>query len=280
VRHEGAEPLTWTADVAAASWIAGRLHPFGMDVGSIVPVGFEAYARIFHPVIAPEGRLRWSEVARRNRRIAHAEMQFHMIARPAGHPDPDPSHYNRGDGPAWGYLPIEERSVLVEVLRRATTTPDRCWFLVWEGYGGLDDRGVTARVRLPHRNYLLAYGPIESALSPFPRKSSPSLRRLQSSATPDTRRRLLTRTLSRRRFLNTRTIELPVDLATLESPNLWWPEDQAWIVATEIDFAWTYLGGSASLIETVIAEPRLEALRARPTDKPFYNSDVANAALD
>lgn len=229
--------------MAAASWIASRLHPFLQDVGSVVPVGFEAYARVFHPIVAPAGRLRWSDIAKRNRRIAHAEMQFHMIARPAGRPGPPA--YERGDGPEWGSLPLEERRVLVDLLRPRTATPDRCWFLVWEGYGAVDRQGVTARVELPHRNYLLAHAPIDSALA--------SLRR---------------------------TIELPIELARRQSPNLWWPDDRAWIVATEVDYAWTYVGGSAALIDAILAEPRLEALRAKTTDKPFYGSDVVNAALD
>lgn len=65
-----------------------------------------------------------------------------------------------------------------------------------------------------------------------------------------------------------------------QSPNLWWPRDRAWIVATEVDYAWTYVGGSRELTETLLAEPQLEALPALLTHKPFYDSDLLNAALD
>lgn len=65
-----------------------------------------------------------------------------------------------------------------------------------------------------------------------------------------------------------------------QSPNLWWPENRAWFVATEIDYAWTYVGGTATLIESVLAANALEALPARLTDKPFFDSDTLNAALD
>jgi len=64
------------------------------------------------------------------------------------------------------------------------------------------------------------------------------------------------------------------------SPNLWWPEDRAWVVATEIDYAWTYVGGRAGLIEKLLASDTLEVFPAKLTDKPFYDSDVVNAALD
>lgn len=50
-----------------------------------------------------------------------------------------------------------------------------------------------------------------------------------------------------------------------QSPNLWWPEDRAWCVATEIDFAWTYVAGTTELVEELIAVRALEVLVAEPT---------------
>ncbi len=50
------------------------------------------------------------------------------------------------------------------------------------------------------------------------------------------------------------------------SPNLWWPDDRAWCVATEIDLAWTYVGGPAALISDALANPRIEAQPASPDD--------------
>ena len=38
------------ADIAEGSWIAPRLGPFGGWVGSAVPRGYPAYARVLHPV--------------------------------------------------------------------------------------------------------------------------------------------------------------------------------------------------------------------------------------
>lgn len=232
--------VEWLSDPAPASWIGPRLHSFAHDVGSVVPEGFETYARLFHPVETVEGgiprRRRWAEVAAAKGRIVHPEMQFHLISRAAG--TRPPPGYHRGEGPSWGSLALPERQVLVELLRAGTTTPDRCWFCVWEGYGVLDDRGVEERVRLPHRDYLLYRGPVEAALA--------------------------------------RLVHPPLD----QSPNLWWPDDRSWIVATEVDFAWTYVGGSGHLIEGLRADGRLEALEATPADQISYDSDVLNAALD
>jgi hypothetical protein len=232
--------VDWLCDVAAAAWIEGRLNGFLRDVGSVIPAGFEAYGRLFHPIESARDnamhRECWRDLAKRNHRIAHSEMQLHSISRPRGEATSEGTDH--GPGPSWGSLPLEERSVLVEMLRAKTTTSYQCWFCVWEGFGGLDDGGVTERVELPHRRYLLRSGPIETAID---------------SALPS-----------------------PFD----QSSNLWWPEDRAWIVATEIDYAWTYVGGSRPLIDALIADDRLEVLRAYLHDQPFFNSDVINAALD
>jgi hypothetical protein len=48
-------------------------------------------------------------------------------------------------------------------------------------------------------------------------------------------------------------------------------------VATEIDFAWTYVAGRRALVERLIADPRLEIMPAHPDDT---NVDAPNAALD
>ena len=45
-----------------------------------------------------------------------------------------------------------------------------------------------------------------------------------------------------------------------QSPNLWWPDDRGWCVATEIDGYSTYVGGSGRCIEAVLGDQRLEAL--------------------
>lgn len=238
VGEHGALPITWGAgpgwlrDVSPAAWIGPRLHPFGQDVGSVVPDGFEAYARVFHPVEV-DGPQRWSDVARANGRIVHPEMQFHLISTPRGQTPTEV--YGRRE-PRHGTLPLEQRRLLVEHLRDRTTTPDRCWFGLWEGYGGMDNGGVRERITLPKRNYVFYGGTIDRALE------SPT----------------------------------PFDL----SPNLWWPDDRAWFVASEIDFAWTLVGGAESLIATLLSESRLEVLPVTSSAKVHSNADRLNAALD
>ena len=56
-------------------------------------------------------------------------------------------------------------------------------------------------------------------------------------------------------------VQGPVELAASnfapepfeQSANLWWPDDRAWFVATDIDLMTTYVGGSAAAIADVLA---------------------------
>jgi hypothetical protein len=61
-----------------------------------------------------------------------------------------------------------------------------------------------------------------------------------------------------------------------QSANLIWPEDRAWFVATEIDFAWTYIGGGADLIQALINDPALEALPTQIHNGITYEADRIN----
>jgi hypothetical protein len=45
-----------------------------------------------------------------------------------------------------------------------------------------------------------------------------------------------------------------------QAPNLWWPDDRSWCVATEVDGYSTYVGGSAGCVEAIQDDQRLEAL--------------------
>jgi len=254
-RSDDDVPVTWLNDVSPAAWIGDRLHPFAQDVGSIAPQGFERYLRLFHPVELGDGsRQRWSDVARRNGRVPHPVMQFPAISTPPGRPPLDP----HDPGPSTGCLPLPERRVLVERLKAATTTPDRCWFCVWDGWG-FDDAGLAARVELPGRSYLLYGGAIETALAPLPHGGQGTALLVNAPADG---------------------AEAPVaeggTWPSAQSPNLWWPEDRAWFVATEIDAASTYVGGPERLIRELLAEPALEAFPCQLGDGIWVTSDAVN----
>lgn len=62
-------------------------------------------------------------------------------------------------------------------------------------------------------------------------------------------------------------------------PSIWWPDDLAWCVATEVDFRWTYVGGTRACIDNVLANPRLEALPADLRQRGDCFSDRFNRSV-
>lgn len=226
-------PIGYVTDLTPALWIRGRLHPFAQDVGSIVPEGFEDYARVFHPARAADGRaVTWRAIAEANGGTVHAEMQFGNIAgtwRESAQPDVW-THT-----PHAGSLTPQLASDLVEVLRAHTRTAQQCFFAVWEGWGGFDPG--TPRFEHPNRRYFLAAGSLDDAKS----------------------------TVLRDRWM-------------YQSASMWWPDDRSWFVATEVDFEYTYIGGTPNAIDAVLAHAQIEALRVRLSDGITIASDRLNPA--
>lgn len=58
--------------------------------------------------------------------------------------------------------------------------------------------------------------------------------------------------------------------------NLWWPDDRAWCVATDIDLWSTYLGGTAACIAAVVEDAELEALPVTVDQRVDIASDSLN----
>ena len=78
-------------------------------------------------------------------------------------------------------------------------------------------------------------------------------------------------------------LQAPVEVApTLamslrtEGPNIWWPEDHAWCVATEVDLDSTYIAGTSQLIQDVMGDRNFEAAPARITDRVDIGADAIN----
>ncbi len=157
-------PAEWSAAVEEANWIAERLGPFAADVSSVVPAGFEAYARVLHPAEEPtrgHRLVRWREIASWSGIALRPDAQFHTVAMPPAAPaDPPPWS---GQGPREGGLYPPDAAVLTGVLRDATTAPEGCFFGLWAGYGIAVNLPL---VRLPEREYLLYTGPVEALTAP------------------------------------------------------------------------------------------------------------------
>lgn len=238
------EPAHWLRDRLAPWWRRGPV----MYVGGYVPEGYDAYARIFHKaeIQAPDMSwepVRWSELARANNRDVHPEMGFLGVA------GLEMDEHRRGLREPFRWMDRVECSALMSVLGRFTTTPERCYFAVWHGYGGfLDEEHVErlvgkpaalrigkAKVQLSFRgpDYLLLSGPLEAVMDFHG-------------------------------WIGGMWFE--------QTPDIWWPEDRAWCVSSDVDTMDTCLGGSQACIEAVLDAPELEVLPAQLTtvlNRPF-----------
>ena len=185
-----------TDDVSEAAWIGPRLHPFNSyDAGSVIPTGFDAYARLDH------------------------ERE--------------------------GVLPEAVAKALIEVLSAHTPQRDPLWLAIWEGYGYL--YADASLITLTSTRFV-AEGE-EPGPPPIVWRRPPSRRK----GTP----RLM---LPGRDYLLYRGSLAQVP-GWMEGPNLWWPVERAWCVASEIDLPWTFVGGSTDLIDGVLGHPDLNARR-------------------
>jgi len=111
---------------------------------------------------------------------------------------------------------------LVEHLRPATATPGECYFALWEGFGSTAvPEDLLPKLELPNRAYHVFAGPIAAAQTSYD--------------------------------------AYPLGYHD-QFANLWWPADHTWCVATEVDSAWTHVGGSRACIDAVLADPRLESV--------------------
>jgi len=228
-------------DLDPARWLVEHMHTFAVDLGSLLPAVFPAYARVFHPASNGGEPVSWASIARTNGKVAHPQMQFtHLIGYPSryssGYRDTQPGLFD--EAPAVGTLPAGAAASLARILARHTPDIGNCWFAVWDGHGDLDPSFQgRPTFELPARHYHLAHGPLAAA----------------------------TRSVGAHDFWRV-------------SWNLWWPDDHSWCVATEIDLDSTYLGASEACVEEVAASPELEAVRIDVSAGVTADSDAVNVA--
>jgi hypothetical protein len=161
-------------------------------------------------------------------------MQWHAVV---GSPDPlnMTGSLWLGDDPDRGNLAPLALAALCSVLGQHTTTPDICYFCLWEGWGWLPG-GVDSQVHHDDRDYILLTGPLHAA------------QQLGYHPAPD--------------------------WFESQSPNLFWAADRARCVATEIDFDSTLVGGTAKLTHQLLNEPALDAWPINPDDSLAADADL------
>lgn len=214
-------------DVSPAEWVRAGLRawrPFPVRVATLVPATYPAHARVLHTAYWGERRVAWSEIAAETGRALNAHTVYNELVgwdlRVDDQAPPEP--WNE---PEPGTMSKEQCEIVATLLGRNTTTPDDCWFAVWEGYGWTDIDRRAPRVRLENRECLLYRGPITAAATAF-----------------------------------------ASDYGLFQSPTLWWPEDRAWCVASELDIYSTYIGATRATVAALVECPDLEVFECDAND--------------
>jgi hypothetical protein len=220
--------LSVETDVAAGVWISSaRRRAETGTLGALLPATFESYARVFHPAVRYAGD---DDVA-----VTWAEVAAHNGT--TAHRLMQWHAITRGlvesqppvwdDGPSEGHLPVAVAARLSDVLARHTGTPENCLLGRCDGFGY-----DLPDPQVPPR--LLLRGGHDVVLV--------------RGTVADAVRNLAPE---------------PHE----QSANLWWPEDHAWCVVSDLDLRCTYVGGSAACIGELLSAPGLEASPAGPEDR-------------
>jgi hypothetical protein len=244
--------VTLTRQLGSSQWLTDSLPCANRQqiaaLATFMPVGFDAYVRVLHPagfrparsgVADPADALRWADLAAANGVQLDPEIAFQQLLRPS-----DLSRLGELE-PMSGALVPPYCSALTSLLSRHTGTPAACWFCLWEGNGGLWDH---AQWHVDHDT--------QSASQPGGHAPNPSSRDKLLASYPKVDMRL------RRYFLGHGPLEAACFLYDEigATPNIWWPEDRAWTVATEVDSYSTYIGCTGAAAKDILESADLEAI--------------------
>ncbi len=161
------ERFEWVPDLARGEWLRPMEAESFRSILSVVPRGFEAYARVFHPVERDRPRdtktwlgldetayfegvddigasletehATWAEAAASFKTTMHAEAQYaSLLRRDYGHADGAIAADGWRYGDSFeGCLEVASLAAVAQVLARHTSTPDAGIAAIWEGWGGL-----------------------------------------------------------------------------------------------------------------------------------------------
>lgn len=232
--------LVLATDLSPVRWIIEQTHGFAVNVGSLVPAGFSSYVRVLHPAYRQDAATPTSDPTRITwAEIARANgriIHSEVQFDSLGHA-PLPEQPDLWDAePGEGTFPADLAAKLAAALGPHTATPDRCWFAVWDGWGDLEFSSLGA-----------------------PTFQLPG-RNYFLFAGP----------------LSAAKQSLGGALGEDRPANLWWPNDRAWCVATEIDLNSTYIGGSDVCTTELLTTAGLEVVRASLTDGIQWDTDRIN----
>jgi hypothetical protein len=137
--------------------------------------------------------------------------------------------------------------IVASIGAQHTSSPDRAWFAVWEGHSFANATTHIAWRRPPDDATRDALDQERSRLrDEVDRRNAAiraGLRQVSNFDLPDRTYYLLTGPVSA-----TTLIHDPGSLVDWRLPDLFWPDDRRWFIATDVDFWSLYIGGSHDFI--------------------------------
>ncbi|ALE06209.1 hypothetical protein AL755_13275 [Arthrobacter sp. ERGS1:01] len=281
-------------------WLRSLLDTKWHDMHTVVPRGFLAYARIFHPVERDRPKdtgtwhghartdvyplecekVSWAAVAQAFGTHMHPLAQFHRVlgTESNGQEILDAAGW-RYSAPRTGNLAPETLAAAAVHLGKHTSTPDQGVSAVWEGWGGLTSSAGYAELAVSSDGVHL-----ENKVAAATLGSGPGSGLLQAEV------------------VNGETLDLPGRAYYLfnaapqfyidsdwvnhvpwhhspgwpQSPNILWPTDGQWVLVTEIDFDSTVIAGSPELISALVQDPTIEALPLQEGADLTWDADIPN----
>jgi len=157
---------------------------------------------------------------------------------------PDPEHPGQREGDVRTEVErgteTEQLRTAADVLTAHTTTPDTCFFALWDGWGVTPAEGPAKPPwRVPDRDFFLFQGPL-SALG------------------DDAQWREVLHASGRSWWL-------PV-------PAFVWPADRAWCLTKDVDPHYAGIAASVEAIHDVLSQPQLDVVLADPAQVPPHYS--------
>ena len=207
-------PLRPTASLPSAISSLSLRQGAEMTVGQYLPGEHAAFARVMNPVRGQGIHARsWASYAAGSVKV-DATTRWNELVDRAGQDRPDS-----------GTIDPEVAVAMSRILRSHTRTPTDCYFLIWEGYGGLRaDVPTAASVELPFGRWMFV-------LAGDLRDGS----------------------------------ETVGESAGGRTAQWWLPADGTWAVGNDLYGASVYISGSAELIADILAADDIEAYPATPS---------------
>ena len=226
------------ADARPADWVVASLRTFAESVLSVVPAGFEEYVRVFNPAY----RGSWSDwVPVTWAEVAHANgMQMHPL--------------------------VQFGSITGHELYEWKPQP-----------GVFDQPPMTGSI---DRNVLHPLASVLARHTETPGECWFAIWEGWGTPADDPIRSAPTFSLPARTYhLLIGPVEAVHDLAAplgAQTPSLWWPEDHAWCVATEVDFKTSYIGADRRCAQGLVSLPGVETATVSPDAGITWLSDPVN----